>query len=114
MKKRMLDVCIYGICAILSVMWSIYVLQSMIIDLSGTTFSNTYAYVVMNLFDFAVALFICYTFAKSFISLMKYFRKEWAENADDRKAKREQVDSARKQKRLEKLQAEMDKLKQDE
>ncbi len=114
MKKRMLDVCIYGICAILSVMWSIYVLQSMIIDLSGTTFSNTYAYVVMNLFDFAVALFICYTFAKSFISLMKYLQKEWAEGAEGRKAKLEQKKSTRQQKRLEKLQAEMDELKKDE
>lgn len=113
MKKRILDVCIYGICAIISFIWFIYRIQSMIEDLSTTTFSSVSFYVIINLFDFAIALFICYTFAKSLISLVKYLRTEWAEGADDRKAKREQANLERKQKRLEKLQAEMDEMKKD-
>lgn len=113
MKKRILDVCIYGVCSIISIMWSVYIIQSMITDLSTTTFSSVYFYVLMNLFDLSIILFICYTFAKSVISLVKYLRTEWTEGADGRMAKREQAESDRKQKRLEKLQAEMDELKKE-
>lgn len=111
MKKRILDVCIYGICTVVAILWSVYVLQSMTIDLSTTTFSNTYAYILMNVFDLTVSLFITYTFLKSLVSFIKYLRKEWAEGANERKEKREQSDFKRKQQQIAELQAKIDELK---
>ena len=110
MKRKIIDLCIYGIVFVFVLLTFVYSTYDFFYSLAHYEMSSMFGFITRHLFDFGIFIFFAYKTTLCAIALYKSVKEEGEKMKEQKAEIKAKKQEEAKQKRMEQLQAEMQKL----